>query len=60
MNATTWENAWAEYVTALDNYDADWSGENFVIDIGRAGARLNDAKRHLRSLDADFCNRLGI
>lgn len=64
MNATTtateWEAAWAEYVEALDAYDADWSGENFVIDIGRVGATLNAAKRRLRHLDRDFCARLGI
>lgn len=55
-----WENAWAEYVEALNAFDADWTGENFVQDIGRVGRRLADAKRHLRTVDAEFCTRLGI
>lgn len=55
-----WESAWAEYINALDNYDADWSGENFNFDIGRAGSRLRDAKNELRAIDALFCTALGI
>jgi hypothetical protein len=55
-----WESAWGEYVDALDNYDADWSGEDFVHSIGRAAARLNDAKSRLRAMDRDFCQRIGI
>ncbi len=61
MNAVNeWESAWAEYVNALDNYDADWSGEDFVIDIARAKWRIMTAQRRLRELDTAFCQRLGI
>lgn len=55
-----WESAWSEYVSALEYYDLDWSGENFVIDIGNAGRRLKDAQNALRAIDADFCKSLGI
>ncbi len=55
-----WEAAWSEYVDALDSYDAAWSGENFVLDISRMARRLKDAKASLRTLDAEFYNRLGI
>ena len=58
MNA--WESAWAEYVEALDAYDADWSGPDFVLDIARVAQRLREAKRTLRALDSAFCARLGI
>ena len=58
MNA--WESAWADYVEALDAYDADWSGPEFVIDIGRVGRRLRDAARALWALDSAFCARLGV
>jgi hypothetical protein len=61
MNAVNqWEAVWAEYVDALDNYDADWSGEDFVIDIAKAKWRIITAQRQLRTLDAAFCKRLGI
>lgn len=55
-----WEAAWAEYVDALAAYDLDWSGPDFVIDIGRVGRRLNEAKQRLRSIDENFCNTLCI
>lgn len=60
MTATEWEEAWAEYIEALDAYDADWSGPDFVLDIGRVGRRLDDARRRLRALDPEFCKRLGV
>ena len=55
-----WEAAWTEYVNALENADADWSGENFVIDYARAARRVKDAVRGLRAIDAEFCDSLGI
>jgi hypothetical protein len=55
-----WESAWEEYVNALDAFDNVHPGEDFVIDCGRAGVRLNDAKNALRVLDSEFCKTLGI
>lgn len=56
----TWEAAWTEYVNALDNADADWSGDNFVIDYARAARRVKDAVLGIRAIDAAFCDSLGI
>jgi len=55
---TTWEEAWQEYLDALEAYEADWCGEDFVFDIARVARRLQEAKRTLRRLDAAFCERL--
>ena len=55
-----WEEAWSEYIDALKACDADWSGPDFVIDIAREKRRLQDAEQNLRSIDANFCNLIGI
>lgn len=56
-----WEEAWSEYVSALERYeDWDLSGPEFVVDIGRAGAALAEAKRVLRGLDPEFCKLVAV
>jgi hypothetical protein len=60
VTANEWEEAWAEHVDALDWYDHVPPGEDWVFDISRAAMRLKDAASRLRSIDRDFCERLGI
>ncbi len=57
-----WEAAWADYIFALDAWDAtlEIGGEDFVYWCGIAGRRLDEAKRQLRHLGPDFCKSLGI
>lgn len=60
MDAAVWESAWADFVQALDAYHADWSGPYFTEVLPRLSRRLAEAKRVIRSLDPEFCDRMGI
>ena len=55
-----WEEAWSDYILALDMGDAEIVGEDAVYWAGIAGRRLDEAKRQLRHLNPDFCKSLGI
>ena len=55
-----WEEAWANYISALEIWESDISGEARVHWCGVAGRRLNEAKRRMRQLDPDFCKTLQI
>ena len=57
-----WEEAWADYIFALDAWDAtlEIGGDDFVYWCGIAGRRLDEAKRQLRHLDPEFCKSLDI
>lgn len=55
-----WEEAWSDYVSALDLMYADTSGADSVYWAGVAGRRLADATMRLREIDAEFCASMGI
>ena len=55
-----WEEAWANYISALEMWESDISGEDHVYWCGVAGQRLDEAKRWMRQLDPDFCKTLQI
>lgn len=55
-----WEEAWSDYVSALDLQDARVDGENFAYWSHVAATRLRDARNRLRCIDAEFCKQLGI
>lgn len=55
-----WEQAWADYVFALDAQDAQLGGEDFVYWCGLAARRLDEAKVRLRRIDREFCDRIEI
>lgn len=55
-----WEEAWTDYIFALEVWESDIPGEDHVYWCGVAGRRLDEAKRRLRQLDPDFCKTLNI
>ena len=55
-----WEDAWANYIFALEMWETEIPGEDAIYWAGVAGRRLDEAKRQLRQLDPDLCKELGI
>lgn len=55
-----WEQAWADYMLALDTQDAEPCGDDFAIWCGLTARRMRDAQARLRQIDRAFCDRLGI
>jgi hypothetical protein len=55
-----WEEAWSDYIFALEMWDTGVEGEDTIYWAGVAGRRLFDAKCQLREIDPTFCQSLGI
>lgn len=59
-----WEAAWAEYINALEDYDSldagIYNGEDWVFHVSRISGYVKDAQQKLRSIDREFCEKLGI
>jgi hypothetical protein len=68
MNATAytadqWEAAWEEFADAQEAWDAAYPTRHRngrVREFKKIARRLVAAKRALRELDAEFCDRQGI
>lgn len=55
-----WEEAWSDYVFALEAWDAEIVGDDAVYWAGIAGRRLREATARIRQLSPDLCRCLGI